>query len=181
MVTYGVLLAITYTYLAVFPDKVKWFLLGGVFISTALVPGLLVFLYIKSGRASDLELTNRKERLVPYLVFICSDLICLFFMYRINAPFWLKDMILGVCFALFLAMCINFVWKISAHAIGIGGLLGGVMGVCKMYMMNPYWLFIIILMSVGLLGTSRVILKNIHRCRFMPDFVLVLPALSYFR
>ena len=62
-------------------------------------------------------------------------------------PFWLLAMLIGACVALVIALCINFAWKISAHAIGIGGLLGGVMGVARIHMINPYWAFIVVLIG----------------------------------
>lgn len=86
-------------------------------------------------------------------------------------PFWLLAMLIGACVALVIALCINFAWKISAHAIGVGGLLGGIMGVARIHMINPYWAFIVVLIVAGLLGTSRIFLKGIHQCRYMRGFV----------
>ena len=43
MVTYGVLISLGFTYLAVYPLTVKLFLLAGIFLTTAVLPGILVF------------------------------------------------------------------------------------------------------------------------------------------
>lgn len=160
MVTYGVLLALNYTYLAIYPLPMKLYLAAGAFLCTGAIPGLLVLLMVKGGAASDLELTDRRERVVPYLVFITANMICLFYLFKMQMPFWLLSMFIGVCLGLFIALCINFSWKISAHAMGIGGLLGAVMGAARLQMMNPYWLFILIIIASGLLGTSRIFLKR---------------------
>ncbi|MCD7916157.1 MAG: hypothetical protein LUG96_13445 [Tannerellaceae bacterium] len=160
MVTYGVALALGYTYLALYPPVAKIYLLGGVFISTAVAPGLLILLLFKSGAASDLELTNRRERVIPYLIFIASNMLCLFYMYKMQVPFWLQALVVGVCIALLFALFINFFWKISAHAIGIGGLLGAMMGVCRIHLLNPYWAFIMVIVIAGLIGTARIILRK---------------------
>ena len=77
-------------------------------------------------------------------------------------PFWLLAMLIGACVALVIALCVNFAWKISAHAIGIGGLLGAIMGVARIHMINPYWAFIVVLIVAGLLGTSRIFLKKTY-------------------
>lgn len=37
-----------------------------------------------------------------------------------------------------------------------GGLLGGIMGVARIHLINPYWGFIIVLLAAGLVGTSRI-------------------------
>lgn len=160
MVTYGVALALAFTYLVIYPLNVKLMLVGGAFVTTAVVPGLFILLMVKNGAAVDLELSDRKERVVPYLIFITSVLVCLFFMYKMLMPFWLLAMLIGACLALIIALCINFFWKISAHALGIGGLLGGIMGVARIHMINPYGAFILVLLIAGLVGTSRIFLKR---------------------
>lgn len=160
MVTYGMLLAISFTYLTVYPSTMKLIAVGGTFLSTALVPGLFIFLMVKSGAAMDIELSDRKERTVPYLIFITAILSCIFFLYKLLIPFWFLALLVGACIALFIALFINFYWKISAHTIGIGGLLGGIMGISDIYQLNPYGCFMFVILVAGLLGTSRIILKR---------------------
>ena len=128
MVTYGVVLALTFTYLAIYPPAMKLLLAGGAFLSTAVIPGAFIFMMVKNGAAVDMELSDRHERVVPYLIFITSIMVCAFYMYKMMLPFWFISLLLGACVALILALLINFFWKISAHAIGTGGLLGGIMG-----------------------------------------------------
>ncbi|WP_102407409.1 hypothetical protein [Parabacteroides bouchesdurhonensis] len=160
MVTYGIVLALTFTYLAIYPPTMKLLIAGGTFVSTAIIPAIFIWLMIKSGAAVDIELSDRRERVVPYLIFITSIMVCTFFLYKMMMPFWLLSMLIGACFALIIALCINFFWKISAHAIGIGGLLGGIMGVARIHMINPYWAFIALFVIAGLVGTSRIFLKR---------------------
>ena len=47
MITYGVILALSFTYLAIYPPTMKLFLVGGAFLSTAVVPGIFIFLMVK--------------------------------------------------------------------------------------------------------------------------------------
>lgn len=158
MVTYGVMLALSFTYLAMYPMVVKMLILAGVFFSTALVPGVFIFLMVKSGAAHDLELTDRKERLVPYLIMISSNMICLFFLYKMMMPFWLLSLMIAAIVALVAALSINFLWKISAHLLGIGAALGAIFGICRIQHMNAWPLFILGFVFAGLLGTSRILL-----------------------
>lgn len=160
MVTYGIVLALMFSFLAIYPFSIKMLIAGGAFISTAVVPGLFIYLLVRNGAAGDIELSDRRERLVPYLIIITSILVCIFFLYKMLMPFWLLAILVGACVALVIALVINFYWKISAHALGIGGLLGGIMGVARIHMMNPYWAFIGVLVIAGLVGTSRIFLKR---------------------
>ena len=160
MVTYGITFALMGTFLALYPLRMKLLIWGSAFLSTAVLPGLFIYLLTRTGAASDLELTKRKERALPYLIVITSEELCLYFLYRMMMPFWLIAILMGICVALLIALCINFFWKISAHMIGIGGLLGGLMGVARIHLINPYLLFIAVLLIAGLLGTSRIFLKR---------------------
>lgn len=160
MMTYGVALALAFTYLSIYPPSMKWLIAGGTFFTTAVVPGVFIWLMVRNGAAGDIELSDRKERVIPYLIFITSIMVCIFFLYKMLMPFWLMAMFIGACIALIVSLCINFFWKISAHGLGIGGLLGGIMGVARIHMINPYWAFIVVFMVAGLLGTSRIILKR---------------------
>lgn len=160
MVTYGITFALMGTFLALYPLRMKLLIWGSAFLSTAVLPGLFIYLLTRTGAASDLELTKRKERALPYLIVISSEALCLYFLYRMMMPFWLIAILMGICVALLIALCINFFWKISAHMIGIGGLLGGLMGVARIHLINPYLLFIAVLLIAGLLGTSRIFLKR---------------------
>lgn len=158
MLTYGVILALSFTGLVILPPMAKLYIVGGVFASTALLPGLFIYLLVRNGAAGDLELTDRRERLLPYLIFVVSILSSLYFMNRMMMPYWLLAVLAGTCVALLIAMCVNFFWKISAHEIGAGGLLGGLMGYAEIHHLNFSWAFMILFLVAGLLGTSRIFL-----------------------
>ena len=49
MVTYGVVLALTFTYLAIYPPAMKLLLAGGAFLSTAVIPGAFLYYGKKRG------------------------------------------------------------------------------------------------------------------------------------
>lgn len=158
MITYGVILALTFTYLAIYPISAKMLIMGGVFTSSAFIPGLFILMMVKAGSAKDLELTDRRDRLIPYLVMVISNISCLFFMYKMMMPYWMMMLMIAAIVSLVIALCINFYWKISAHLLGIGALLGAVLGICRMQMTNAWSIFIIGFIIAGLLGTSRIIL-----------------------
>ena len=172
MITYGVILALTFTYLRVYPTSVKLLLVGGAFLSTALIPGGFIYLMVKHGSAVDLELSDRRERVVPYLIFIASIGICTFYMYKMMLPVWFLAMLVGSGISLIFAMFINFVWKIRAHALGVGGLLGGIMGVAHIHLINPYWGFVGVLLMGGLVGMSRIYLRRHTPMQVYAGFLL---------
>ncbi|MDD4514240.1 hypothetical protein [Massilibacteroides sp.] len=160
MITYGMVLTLLYTYLAIYPVNMKLIMIGGAFACTTVIPGLFILLLKYSGSISDLELTDRRERVLPFLIMIFSVLVFVFFIRRMQVPFWLIGLLIGVAAALLLSLLVNFYWKISIHGVGIGGLIGAVMGIARIHMMNAYWLFIILILTAGLVATARIILNK---------------------
>lgn len=159
-VTYGVILTLLYTYLAIYPVSLKLLIAGGAFVCTAIIPSLFLLLLWFSGSISDLELSDRRERVLPFLTMIFSILVYVFFLRKMQVPFWLVGLLIGAAVSLVFSMGINFYWKISVHGVGIGGLLGAVMGIARMHMVNTSWLLIFLILAAGLLVTSRIILKK---------------------
>ncbi len=172
MVTYGVILALTYTYLAIYPMGMKLSIVGGVFVMTAIVPALFIWIMYKTGMAGDLDLTNRKERTLPYIIFAISLLATGFLLYKLRMPVWFLLELFGACAALLIAMLINHYWKISAHMIGVGGFIGGIFGAAQIQMINPYVGIVIAFVVAGLVGTSRLILKRHTPMQVYAGFML---------
>ena len=170
MVTYGVALAFASTYLAVYPLQMKLLILSGVFLMTAVVPAIFIFLLVKYGNAGD------------YALIVA----CAFFLLRMLLPFWLVVILFGTAAVMLIAMGINFRWKISAHMIGIGGLIGGIMGIAQIYALNPWRGFIIGFLIAGCLGTSRLILQRHTPAQVYAGFglgftgIYISSLLSYF-
>lgn len=160
MISYGIIMALLYTYLVIYPVNLKLIMLGGAFVCTAVIPALFILLLKFSGSVSDLELTNRRERALPFLVMIFSVLVFIVFIRRMQVPFWLIALLIGTAVSLLLSMCVNFYWKISVHGLGIGGLIGAVMGIARIHMINAPWAFIGLILAAGLVATSRIILKK---------------------
>jgi membrane-associated phospholipid phosphatase len=172
MMTYGVLLALSYTYLALFPLPAKIYMVVAVLVFTAVLPSIVVVMLVRSGGAGDLELSRKGERVIPYLSFMAGNIACFFFYSKLGMPPWFLSMFTGVSIALLFALCINFVWKISAHAMGIGGLLGAIMGASYVQMINPYRLFIGVILLAGLTCMSRIILGKHTLMQLLCGFLL---------
>ncbi len=172
MLTYGMILALCGSYLAVYPLKIKFLLVSGVFSMTTLLPGTFIYLMVRYGKGIDFALNNRKVRTLPYLLYISSIVVCAFFLLRMMLPFWLVVVFFAAAALMVVTMCINFFWKISAHMIGIGGLLGAIMGYFKMYQLNPWMLFIVLFLLAGMLGTSRLILERHSPAQIYAGFLL---------
>jgi membrane-associated phospholipid phosphatase len=55
---------------------------------------------------------------------------------------------------------INVWWKISTHTAAIGGVAGALFIFSEVFRFNPIWWFSLTLIIAGILGTSRMILRQ---------------------
>lgn len=114
----------------------RWQVLLLVWGLTFWLPGLAVWLLVRSGRVSSVELYERRQRPLPLLLaataFAAATTLTVWVpAYR--AP--LLTLVLGgITAAVLLTLLITFWWKISAHGVG----LGGAVGLLVLLLVRPY-------------------------------------------
>ncbi len=96
-----------------------------VFLSTFVMPAFAVFMMKSLGMVRSMQLHDRYERIGPYIITGIFYL-WMFINFKNNSlipkPFTIA--MLGATIALFTAFFVNNFTKISAHAVGMGGLAG---------------------------------------------------------
>lgn len=104
--------------------SIQLFVLLQVLVMATLLPMGAVLVFVRLGRLRSVMAEERSERNLPYLVqALC--LASLIFSFRNNGlPVLLIEMIVGALVAVLVSWFINRRWKISAHGVGMGGLLG---------------------------------------------------------
>ena len=130
-------------------------------ISTFIIPTIVSFLLLNKKVINSLHMEDKKERVLPYLFTIVFYFFTLYMLNRAPVPPIILKFIVASTISIIMAFAINFKWKISAHMIGIGGLLGIL--ITAALLLHVYMLPIIGLTVIvaGLLGSSRLIL-NAH-------------------
>ena len=128
---------------------------------TFLIPGVLIYIMLRVGIISDLTLLKRKDRFAPFAVTMLCFAFLIYYFFKIGLPTWFLMMLGASIIVMMLASIITLWWKISAHMFGISSLMGGVMSVCYFVEnSNPYYLFMLLFIIAGLVGTSRIILRR---------------------
>ncbi|MDO5524124.1 MAG: hypothetical protein Q4G48_08800 [Bacteroidia bacterium] len=161
MPIYSILLLFVYTHFKLLFANQFWMIMAPVILFSFVIPGVLIYAVYKMGLVSDLSLKIRKERFIPYSIVLGSYLIMIFYYHRIGMPAWFLMLAASSIAVILIAIFITIWWKISAHMFGISGLLGGVMAVSYFIeKSNPFYLFAILFLLAGLVGTSRLILRR---------------------
>jgi hypothetical protein len=158
MPTYGfALIFFTQNYISTFiPLNVKLLILGITFIFTFILPTINAIILLKLGRIRSLEMETSKERIIPYLSTFMYYIALFYLFYSAQFSPVFIILILGAAVSVLFTLLINFKWKISAHAVGIGGIIGAVMGISLRLMIDLELIVIITILSSGLIGYARL-------------------------
>jgi membrane-associated phospholipid phosphatase len=126
-------------------------------------PLMSVLLLKAVGFIDSLFLKTQKDRIIPFIA--CG--IFFFWAYTVfkeqpKYPRILVSYIFGIFLASSAALLANIYFKVSMHAIGVGGLLGSFFILFYTSSMQMTWPLCAVLLITGLACTSRLILKA-HR------------------
>ncbi len=134
---------------AIQPSLKGWVCAIAYTLITILGPLLILFRLMHRGRVSDLDVTQRRERPVPFIAALIGGIIAWLCLYAVGAPTLLMRFAFAHMSVMALIFVITLFWKISVHSAGIAGvatlaasLLGG--------------LQVLALTSVILVGWSRI-------------------------
>ncbi len=125
-----------------------------------MIPGAATYLLARSNHVTHVELSNQKERTLPLFLTITTYSITTIFCYSKIPHHPSFYYIMGINTLLIAVIFfVNFFWKISAHAAGIGGVL------CYFFIFSRHAeseqtiLFSIIFLIAGLVLGARIALK----------------------
>jgi membrane-associated phospholipid phosphatase len=148
------------SYLSQYLLSYKFQVLAIVYFFTILLPTLLIHLYRHYHGWSLIELGSRERRIVPYVISILSYFICVYLLEQMHTPYFMRSIV--VCALIIQIVCalVNVWWKISTHTAAIGGVAGALFIFSEVFRFNPTWWFCLVLILAGILGSSRMILRQ---------------------
>ena len=155
-------------------DSASKLLILQIFLSTFFIPGVAVSMLRFTGMISSFEMKDKQERIGPYII---TGVFYLWmfrnFLDNPSIPTAFTSFLLGATIGLFFAFFINIFSKISAHAVGVGGLLGMVVITMLLFSYDTFTIMMargtlevsmstVLLMAIliaGLVGTARLALQ----------------------
>jgi len=171
---YGLILFFnTNTYLNfAIPSELKQAILLLVGISTFIIPTLITLLLLNKGFIKNLEMETTKERIIPYSFTFIFYVFTLFMLRKAPVPPLIFKFIIGAALSVLLAFIINFKWKISAHAIGVGGLIGALIFSSIILETNLILFVVFAFLASGLVISARLVLKSHTPIQVYAGFLL---------
>ncbi len=171
--TFGMILLMQLSLFQLFPFTYRLFAVAGTTLFTCILPLLPILFMMKNRQITDIFISKREERTMPYLFSLLAYVFWVLFLWRtLQFPMEFVLLALGSVVSVVLMVFINLKWKISAHTAGMGGLMGGVFGVAYVAAVNPAWTIAAVIIITGLVAISRILLKAHTLSQVIGGFVL---------
>ena len=126
-------------------------------------PAITVLLLKGLGFIDSLFLKTQKDRIIPY---IASGTFFFWTQYVLREQPYIPRILVAFMFGVFIsssaALIANIYYKISMHAIGMGGLVGLFLVILQQNTMLMTWPLSLAILLAGLVCTSRMIVSD-HR------------------
>lgn len=156
----GLLILFIFSYLSLLPLTYKLFLLLMFYLFTVFLPTALIRFYRRYQGWTLIELGSRERRAIPYVISIFSYLLCYYIMAATHVPHFMGSILIAALVIQVACAIINLFIKISTHTAVIGGVTGALLAFSVIFSFNPVWWLCIVLLLAGMVGTSRMILRQ---------------------
>ena len=149
-----------FSYLNTFPLYYILIVMGIVWLFTVLLPTRLIHLYRRYHGWTPIQLGVRERRMVPYVISILCYFICFYILSLRHTPHTITSILIAALAVQMLCAMINVWWKVSTHSAAIGGVAGGLLSFSLIFNFNPVWWLCLVILLGGMVGTSRMILRQ---------------------
>ncbi|MBN1111491.1 MAG: hypothetical protein JXA53_01075 [Bacteroidales bacterium] len=172
------------TYLQFVPYEYKRVIFLIVIIITGIMPVLLMPLLRLKKMITSYKINERSERIVPMFFTTVFYAINIWYLHRLQAPVSVELFYIGVFLSVLASWIISYFWKISAHMVGIGGIVGLIIVVIFRFYTQLNFFLICAIIAAGLIGTARLYLKEHTAAQVYLGFLLgvvavILPFVIY--
>ncbi len=175
MPTYGIIILLNSgTHYSYIPWQAQKILYTLIFLTTFLIPVSIIPFLMSLKLIGNIQMDERKDRFIPLII---SALSYYFGLYLINklpfhVPLFIKLLVSGSLILILLNLLINIKWKISAHLIGIGGLLAFVFAFSIVFYTRLIDVLILLSVLSGVVAVARLNLQAHNPAQVYSGFLL---------
>jgi membrane-associated phospholipid phosphatase len=109
--------------------SLKMGLLLLIFLQTFVLPVFSIYALHRFGFVGDLQMETLEDRRIPYLVTVAIyTFVAAFFTLKLKQFPEVGLIMIGIAFSIASVAVISLYWKISAHAVGVSGMIGTFIG-----------------------------------------------------
>lgn len=139
----------------ILPGRALWRILLAVGITTGVLPALSVLILSKAELITSIELKERKERIIPFIMTLFYLTATYVLLMKASLPSLIYSTLLGGIVAFAGLTIMTFFWRVSAHLCAYGSLVGSLTG---LFAHSPFPfkdLLILLVLVGGALASAR--------------------------
>ncbi|GAB2594316.1 hypothetical protein GCM10027190_48210 [Spirosoma areae] len=150
-----------------FSASLRFSLLALIFIGTFGVPALLIYYLVRIGYVRSLQLETLADRRLPYfLTALVYTFLAYLFRFRMEGVSTIAPeiglLLASIAVSILLVGFISLSWQISAHSVGIGGVVGVIASLLLKFSITELFTpLLILVLLTGLVASARLKL-NAH-------------------
>lgn len=148
------------TYISFLPPEFKRSVFIIVGICTVGIPLVFIPFFLYRKVISNVQMSSSQERIIPLVVTTIMFYFSYYLMSSSSVPKTLQLFLLGSTICVGATLLITFKWKISAHMIGLGGIVGLIISISMFMHSNVLLYLILFIMLSGITGTARLLLNS---------------------
>jgi len=156
----GMVVLFVFSYLSMLSWPYKLQVLITVLFFTVMLPTFAIDWYRRFKGWTEAEMAKKEHRVIPYTISIISYVICYYIMTVMRIPRFMCNIVLAALVLQMVCGIINLWWKVSTHSAASGGLTGALVAFSMIFGFNPFWWLCLVILLSGLVGTSRMILRQ---------------------
>tara|TARA_B100001115_G_scaffold183505_1_gene182544 strand:- start:669 stop:1274 length:606 start_codon:yes stop_codon:yes gene_type:complete len=146
------------------PNSIQVIVLTILSVFTILLPLITAIVLQKLGVVKSIYMKTAEERKWPFLLSVLWYYLGFELLTHITLPISLYLLMIGSITIILIAYFITLRWKISAHMLGIGGVIGAMVGLSYRFEFNHFYLILALFFVAGLIGYARL-KTNSHNYR----------------
>ncbi|AUD07133.1 phosphatase PAP2 family protein [Spirosoma pollinicola] len=153
--------------LDVFSPSLRGSILVLIFVGTFMVPSLVIYYLFRGGYVQSLHLTTLADRRLPYfltaVIYTITGYLFTFHMQVLSTLAPEIGILIGsIAVSILLVGLVSLNWQISAHTVGIGGVVGVVSGLMLRFSLNDLFIpLLLLIVLAGFVASARLKL-NAH-------------------
>lgn len=140
----------------VIPDDARIKIILLVFMTSALFPVMVLFGMYRLRLVTSMRMDSREERLYPYVATSIFFFLTYYLVWKANLSPVFYYCLLGASILAILTLLINFRWKISAHTVSMGGVIGAFVGLQSVLLIDMLFQLSVSILIAGLVGYARL-------------------------
>lgn len=168
----GIILMFWFSRMQSLPFNYKLKTVFLVYLLSIYLPTLLIRMYHRYNGWSPFQMSQKEKRMIPYIISILCYFGCYYMLNWLRVPHHMSIILILAIMTQIMCATINVWWKISSHMAAMGGVTAMVYFFSNYFGINIFWWFCMVIILSGLVGTSRLILRQHNLSQVLAGFFM---------